>query len=253
MRVLSAGIALHFLQHRIADGPWAACPGHFFEHARKTPLQLGKVRFRRYRRGIRCGGGTFVWAFRAGDADLFHVPNDDIVTRIDMGCISGLCLPRRRRATSAANRPRTLSAASTTNQSRRPHAAARFNDRSSRSSNLTGLGVTASEQKADDRYEKKRTAVNGVDSTGDHERENATGHKTSTATDHDSSHELERWKRSRTAIASHQQKPSPPFVDVCWRDPSATGYDAGKTAKLLRLPVERRDRGFFLTSGRPER
>src|SRR5690606_17968263 len=35
-----------------------------------------------------------------------------------LGVYSGLCLPRRRRATSVATRPRTLSAASMTNHSR---------------------------------------------------------------------------------------------------------------------------------------
>ena len=54
----------------------------------------------------------------AGDGDLLGVDHDDVVAGIDVRGELGLCLPRRRRASSVDRRPRVLPVASTTYQSR---------------------------------------------------------------------------------------------------------------------------------------
>ena len=60
----------------------------------------------------------FVFEFSTGHAQFVCVDDDDVVASINVRVYSGLCLPRRRCATSAATRPRTLSSASMTNHSR---------------------------------------------------------------------------------------------------------------------------------------
>jgi hypothetical protein len=53
----------------------------------------------------------------AGDRDLLGVDDDQVVARVHVRGELGLCLPRRRRASSELRRPRVLPAASTTYQS----------------------------------------------------------------------------------------------------------------------------------------
>lgn len=60
----------------------------------------------------------FVFKFGTGYTQFVRVDDDDVIAGIDVGVYSGLCLPRRRLATSAATRPKTLSWASMTNHSR---------------------------------------------------------------------------------------------------------------------------------------
>lgn len=54
----------------------------------------------------------------AGYSNFFCVQNDDVITSINVRVYSALCLPRRRRASSVARRPKVLPLASTTYQSR---------------------------------------------------------------------------------------------------------------------------------------
>ncbi len=59
----------------------------------------------------------FVFALVAGNSNFFCVQNDDVIL-VNVRSVFRLCLPRRRRASSVARRPRVLPVASTTYQSR---------------------------------------------------------------------------------------------------------------------------------------
>jgi hypothetical protein len=121
MRMLGAGVDLELLDHRVAQ---ASLRQHALHRELEDAvgvalLQLGEVGLVDAAGISRVAVVLLVLGLGAGDAKLLHVDDHDVVAGIDVGVNSGLCLPRRRRETSAARRPRTLSVASTTNQSRR--------------------------------------------------------------------------------------------------------------------------------------